>query len=165
MLLQCVECAHKGQSCCRNVHIYLTRGDIERISGLCPSETFCEMAPLTPDYEDAGGDPDWNPAILNADGTRRVMRQQPDGGCHFLTPTGCRLPSDVRPLLCRIYPYEFRSWQLTGISPSCPVASESDWLRILEDSEMKQANARAWVAQLAEEIFAEKHDTPSKGAA
>jgi Fe-S-cluster containining protein len=165
MLLQCIACARKGQSCCTNVHIYLTRGDIERIRQQCPSEDFFATAPLTDDYEDGGGDPDWNPAILDAEGKRRVMRQQTNGGCHFLTPTGCRLPSVVRPLLCRIYPYEFRSWQLSGISPCCPVASQSDWLRILEESEMKQANARTWVAQLKEEIFAEKHDTPTRGAA
>jgi Fe-S-cluster containining protein len=168
MLLQCIECAHKGQSCCTNVHIYLTRGDIERIAKVCPAEDFFRLAPLTADYEDGGGDPDWNPAILNADGTRRIIRQKPNGDCCFLTPSGCRLSSDVRPLLCRIYPYDFRQSGLCGISHSCPVAAEPNWLHVLEASEMKQANARDWVARLYEEIHAEKRDTqtaPTKGAA
>jgi Fe-S-cluster containining protein len=165
MLLHCIACAQKGQSCCRNVHIYLTRGDVRRIGSQCPGEDFYHLAPLTSDYEDGGGDPTWNPAILDASGRRRIVRQKDTGDCCFLTETGCRLPSDVRPLLCRIYPYDFREHGLCGISASCPVVNEIQWLHILEASEMKQSNARQWVAQLYDEIAAERRDTTTQGAA
>lgn len=165
MLLHCIECARRGQSCCRNVHIYLTCGDVERIACFQKTDDFYHLAPLTPDYEDGGGDPAWNPAILDETGRRRVVRQKGNSDCCFLTETGCRLPSDVRPLLCRIYPYDFREGALCGISSACPVAGESQWLGILEASEMKQTNARDWVAQLYEEIHAERKDKPSRGAA
>ena len=165
MLLHCIGCAQRGQSCCRNVHIYLTRGDIERIGQVHPGDDFYHWAPLTPDYEDGGGDPSWNSAILDESGQRRTVRQKENGHCCFLTDTGCSLPSDVRPLLCRIYPYDFREFGLCGISTSCPVASEIQWLQILEASEMKQSNAQTWVCQLYQEIKAEQLDRPSRGAA
>jgi len=165
MLLHCIECAQKGQSCCRNVHIYLTGGDIERIGSVCSGEDFYLRAPLTADYEDGGGDPGWNPAILDTDGRRPILRQQENGDCCFLTDTGCRLSSEVRPLLCRIYPYDFRRHGLCGISSCCPVAGQPQWLSILEASEMKQSNAQHWVAQLYDEIQAERRDRPTQDAA
>jgi Fe-S-cluster containining protein len=143
----------------------LTCGDIDRIHQVYPVPDFYELARLTPDYEDGGGDPTWNPAILDDTGRRRIVRQKENGRCFFLTDVGCSLPSDVRPLLCRIFPYDFREYGLCGISASCPVASESQWLHILEDSEMKYSNARKWVVQLYEEIKAEQLDRPSRGAA
>ena len=156
MLLHCIACARQGQSCCRHVHIYLTCGDIDRIGRICVTDHFFHLAPLTADYEDGGGDPTWNPAILDTEGRRRIVRQKDNGDCYFLTENGCSLPSHARPLLCRIYPYDFRSHGLCGISSSCPVAKESQWQQILEVSEMKENNARLWVSQLYDEIGQEQ---------
>jgi len=163
MLSQCIVCARKGQTCCQNVDIYLSIGDVERIRRVRPNEDFYHWAPLTDEYADGGGDPTWNPLILNADGQRRILRRKGDN-CYFLTETGCSLPPDVRPLLCRIYPYDFREQGLCGICASCPVAAEQDWRQALEASEMHQANAQRWVAQLYDEIRSEKAER-SRGAA
>lgn len=158
MLSQCIACARQEQSCCNHVDIFLTGGDIERISRMRPAEDFYRWAPLTAEYEDGGGDPTWNALILNADRQRRILSHKNKGECYFLTETGCSLPSEVRPLLCRIYPYDFRESGLCGISTSCPVATEKDWLSILEASEMHQANAQRWVCQLYAEIYADRSD-------
>jgi hypothetical protein len=61
----------------------------------------------------------------------------------------------VRPLLCRIYPYDFREHGLCGISACCPVAAEQNGQEILEASQMHRANALKWVAQLYREIRAD----------
>lgn len=156
MLLHCIACAQQGQSCCRNVHIYLTCGDVDRIGQICLTKNFYHFAPLTADYEDGGGDPAWNTAILDTEGKRRVVRQKDNGDCYFLTENGCSLPSHVRPLLCRIYPYDFRPYSLCGISSSCPIAKEPQWLHILNASEMKKSNAQIWISQLYEEIGKEQ---------
>lgn len=156
MLSHCVGCASRGQSCCQNVKIYLTLGDVERIAKAGQAGDFFALEPLTPEYEDGGGDAEWNPLILNPDGRRRVIRQKDGGDCWFLGPAGCGLSSEVRPLLCRVYPYDFREYGLHGICPSCPVSREADWQRVLENSEMRVENVLGWINQLYAEIRKEK---------
>lgn len=156
MLSYCLDCASKNRSCCVNVHIFITSGDIERISQASDTKDFYSKEPLTPEYFDGGGDPEWNGLILDENGCRKVLSQKPNGECIFLSDRGCRLKPDVRPLLCRIYPYDFLGSKISGICHSCPVSASDDWQAVLNQSQMHYGAALEWVKQLYEEIYRDK---------
>ena len=163
MLSYCLDCAAKNRSCCGNVNIYLTLADVERIASCGVVEDFYSLEPLTAEYLDGGGDPNWNALILDESGRRRVVRQKPDGNCVFLSDTGCRLASDKRPLLCRIFPFEFLGEKIIGISDYCPVSAVDNWQEVLNESEMNTESSLKWIKQLYREIYQEKN--PSEIAA
>lgn len=156
MLSYCLDCAAKKRSCCGNVNIYITQADVDRIRLAGVDHDFFSLETLSEEYLDGGGDPAWNPLILDESGRRRVLLQQSGGNCIFLSSTGCRLASNVRPLLCRIYPFEFLGEKIVGISHYCPVSLEQNWQEILNMSEMNSVSALEWIKQLYREIYQEK---------
>ena len=156
MLSYCLDCASRNQSCCVNVHIFITSGDIERISQASDIHDFYSSEPLTPEYFDGGGDPDWNNLILDENGCRKIVRQTETGNCIFLSEKGCRLKPDIRPLLCRIYPYDFTGRKIVGISNYCPVSADNSWQEVLNLSQMHYHAAQEWIKQLYDEIYHEK---------
>ncbi len=160
MLSYCLKCAAQNRSCCQHVHVYITQHDIDRINQWGETGCFSTLMSLSGDYADDSDDPGWNRLTTNQSGQRRVICQQSNGDCYFLTPVGCRLPSAIRPLLCRIYPYSFRAGQLCGISLDCPVSLQPDWQQLLELTEMKRENAIQWLAQLYQEIYDQNRMLP-----
>ncbi|MBN2065048.1 MAG: YkgJ family cysteine cluster protein [Sedimentisphaerales bacterium] len=156
MLSYCLDCAANDQSCCEGKQIYITLGDVQRIREFGIKEEFHTFEPLGEDYLTGGGDPGWNPLILNEDGNRRILAVKADGNCMFLSDKGCTLPGNVRPLLCRIYPYDFTGPSITGMCQGCPISKQENWLDILNSSQMNLETAKAWVEQLYDEIYQER---------
>jgi Fe-S-cluster containining protein len=104
----CTECALKGHSCCHAHDIYVTWGDCRRIFKHTGRKDFFEYRPCACSaYADQDDDPIWKQHVFRADGSRRVLRQDPKGDCMLLTPAGCSLPLEVRPLVCRLYPHVY----------------------------------------------------------
>ena len=157
----CVRCARKRKTCCQLCEVYVTPGDVARIAAHTGQQDFTEFLPAGDTvYTDHDDDPIWMQLVFRADGTRRVLQRHPDGDCTFLGPQGCRLPLEVRPLVCRLYPYEYTA---EGIKPDelsngCPMELVRPQLGLIGELGMNLLDARRWHRQLYEEIRSEKDE-------
>jgi Fe-S-cluster containining protein len=103
----CARCARHTTTCCQWREIYVTPGDVERIVAFSGGRDFFEFSrPSDPSYGDQDHDAAWASCVFRADGTRRVLSRWPDGACFFLGAQGCALPAEVRPLVCRLHPFD-----------------------------------------------------------
>lgn len=151
----CVECAGAGRTCCEHVLVYLTIGDLARISHFTKSEDFFSFEAITERYE-CEDDPNWLILTCGVDGRRRVVKQAEGQKCMFLAENGCSLPMRVRPLLCRIYPYDFLKTGIVGIDSDCPISEMHDREHILESLGMAYGRVEQWRRILYDEIELEK---------
>nr|MBF0221382.1 YkgJ family cysteine cluster protein [Desulfobulbaceae bacterium] len=159
----CVTCAGKGTTCCEFRDILLSAGDLRRITDHTAAVDFFEQrVPLVAAYLDQDDDPNWNIYTLQLDGARRVVKhaQPASGACWFLTESGCRLPEDIRPLVCRLHPMEYTEERLTGLSPECPVDYLPTEETLLTNLEMDPAIAEVWRRQLYDELRTELWQRP-----
>ena len=154
----CARCAQLQRTCCQRAEIVLTEGDVVRIQAHGASSAFVEFrAPSDPAYTELDpADPDWVRLTVRPDGTRRMLTR-PDDACTFLGPQGCVLPTDVRPLVCRIYPFTYTERGLAGESPDyCPTAvlapRGEPMAQVLD---MTAAEAEQWRCQLYAELRAD----------
>lgn len=152
MSIPCARCARSGASCCRGYQIALTAGDISRISQFTGTHDFWTVEDpvredIAPDY-----DPSWLPLISQADGGVKVLRRVPDKTCFFLSETGCTLPAEKRPLICRLYPYIYTENHILGIDQACPISRYRTWNRVLCKMAMPRKQAGFWVASLYNEM-------------
>lgn len=159
----CARCAQLQRTCCQRAEIVLTQGDVARILAHGVAHGFVEhRAPADPAHaEPDPADPDWVHLTVRPDGTRRVLTR-PGDTCTFLGPHGCVLPTHVRPLVCRIYPFTYTARGLLGESPDyCPttvLAPQGEPMtRVLG---MTAAEAEQWRHQLYAELRAEAAPHP-----
>jgi len=156
----CARCARQGKTCCQDREIYLTPGDRRRMQAYTGNEAFVEWSPTAdPSYLDQDDDPLWRRYVFDHDGRRRILKRRPDGNCFFLDTQGCRLPMDVRPLLCRLHPLTYTADHIDAEPDGdCPrhllFAGES----VVEAIHMTMELARHWHHQLYEEIITDDHD-------
>lgn len=149
----CVKCGRLGKTCCQQREIFVTAGDRERVSTHTGLKDFWEYrAPADPSYLDPDNDPTWWRSVFRTDGTRPVLRRKPDGDCMFLGPAGCVLPLETRPLVCRLYPYEYTVEGLIGISSECPPQVIPPGSTILQVLDMRTSDAIRWHRMLYGEI-------------
>lgn len=73
-----------------------------------------------PEYLPDGTDPDWARYVFGAALERSILLPVKDGPCGFLGPRGCIFPMEVRPLVCRLYPWEYDHEGLLGLAGDCP---------------------------------------------
>ena len=51
-----------------------------------------------------------------------MLKRQPDGDCTFLGEQGCVLPLETRPLICRLYPYDYSEQGIRDeLAAGCPL--------------------------------------------
>jgi uncharacterized protein len=153
----CARCARQGPTCCQSCQIYVTPGDVGRIAAHTGQTDFVEFrAPDDPIYTNHADDPNWLRHVFRADGTRRILKRHADGDCTFLGPRGCTLPTEVRPLVCRLYPYDYTE---TGfketLEAGCPVELVRVGLTLIDELGMNIVEAERWRQQLYAEIRAE----------
>jgi Fe-S-cluster containining protein len=149
----CALCARTGKTCCQQTDILLTSGDLGRIEEHTGCTEFFEFRPpRDPSSLGEEGDPNWLAYTLRLDGTRRVLRQDPAGNCSFLTPAGCTLPVEVRPLICRLHPVTYTEVGLVGVSPDCPSHLAPAGGDLLSSVGMDLVMARRWHRQLYDEL-------------
>lgn len=156
----CVRCARHQKTCCQTYEIYTTLGDEERIRDFTGRDSFTEFCrPGDPAYADQDDDPIWRDFVFREDGSRRVLTRQPNGDCTFLCQRGCVLPLEVRPLICRIYPYDYTSRGIRQeLSQGCPLELLSPGQELIEALDMNLEDARRWHRQLYQEVQNEVHD-------
>ena len=158
MASPCALCARKGATCCTGTQILLTSGDVKRITAALLRNDFYMFQKADEGYLDPGDDPLWTHITIRPDGSRRVLLRDDRKHCSLLGPSGCSLPMNTRPLVCRIYPVAFTTDWIDGIDPSCPIAHTaraSDWL---SEIGMSKDDARKWHRILMDELFAEFGD-------
>ncbi len=155
----CVRCARQRRTCCQTSEIYVTPGDVQRIADYVDHESFFEYRPPGVEtYSDQDHDPLWRDHVYYPDGRRRVLCRQSNGDCTFLGPTGCRLPLPVRPLICRLYPFDYTADGLRDeLAIGCPVELLRAGENLLGALNMQRAEAEGWHAQLYAEILEEPH--------
>lgn len=149
----CARCARLGPTCCERCEIVLTDGDIARITVHAERDDFWESrAPVDPGYLDQDDDPNWLVWTVEPDGTRRVLRRRDTGACMFLSSAGCTLPTETRPLICRLYPYQYTERGLDGIADGCPTQLIDPGRTILDMIGMNLADGIRWHRQLYSEL-------------
>ena len=127
---------------------------MRRIQPFAEGVDFTEFrAPGYPVYDQQIEDPFWHKHVFQPDGTRRVLKQVNDGDCFFLGPAGCRLPVENRPIVCRLYPFDYTAEGLTEKPASgCPLELLSPGSELLPTLGMNRADGERLRAQLYEEM-------------
>ncbi len=150
----CARCARSTRTCCQRSEVYATPGDVRRIAQYSRREDFTEFRiPLDMAYMDQDDDTAWRKFVFRDDHSRRVLRRRPGGDCTFLGERGCVLPLDVRPLVCRLYPFDYTEAGLRDeLAEGCPLELLNPGQGLVEALEMHVADARQWHRQLYEEI-------------
>ncbi len=154
----CADCATLGSTCCCvNRDIFVTKADIERIARIVGHFNFFEQRhPLDPAYLDQDDDPNWLRYTMRPDGSRRVLKHGPNGMCCLVTATGCVLPLEARPLVCRLYPFMYNEDGVTGVLSECPEYLLPKNETILDALRMTYDDARVWRETLYAELRAEE---------
>ncbi len=156
----CVRCARYTQTCCQRSEVYATPGDVRRIAEHTGLDDFTESrVPENRDYLDQEDDPVWRDHVFRDDGSRRVLKRRPGGDCTFLGENGCVLPLEIRPLVCRLYPYDYTAAGITDeLTEGCPLELLRSEQHLIEALDMNIDDARRWHQQLYEEICMEAHN-------
>jgi Fe-S-cluster containining protein len=150
----CARCARHQRTCCQDSEIHVSLADVRRIQPFASREEFTEFrAPTDPVYDQRIEDPFWHQHVFRPDGTRRVLKQQRNGDCFFLGPAGCRLPAECRPIVCRLYPFDYTA---DGLMPrpasGCPLELLPPGSELLPALGMNSSEAERLRAQLYDEI-------------
>lgn len=155
----CLRCARRGKTCCQICEIYVTPGDVDRIRAFTGRNDCYEFrVPQDPRYSDQDDDPEWAQCVFRPDGSRRVLRRSESGECVFLGASGCQLPWEVRPLVCRLYPVEYTAKGLKAeLAEGCPAELLPPGENLLMALDMTWAQAEVWHRQLYAEIRTEPH--------
>jgi Fe-S-cluster containining protein len=134
--------------------VYVSPGDVRRIAAFTGQTDFFEdRSAGHAIYAQQDDDPTWRDNVFQPNGTRRVMRRDADGACVFLGKSGCRLPMEVRPLVCRIYPYDYDERGIKEeLAPGCPLHLIAPGQTLLTELNMNEQDAHRWHEQLYNEI-------------
>jgi len=160
----CANCGRSGRKgCCVYETIVLTREDVQRIRSFLPeSIQFYDICDLTSVQNErvarwADGDPAWLRLVSAENGNARVLKTKQDGLCWFLEAEGCCLPMHVKPLVCRLYPYDrFSEFELPEYplqeDVNCPPELFVTSKNVAELIGVCRSDVEKWHAQLYKEI-------------
>lgn len=140
----------------------MTTGDVSRIVAETRRRDFFEYrAADNPNYADQDDDPVWRDHVFRPDGTRRVVKHQTNGDCWFLGSTGCVLSPQARPLVCRLYPFDYTSQGIQDeLAEGCPRVLLNPGQELLPVLNMRREDAAHWHRQLYDELRREPVDLP-----
>jgi Fe-S-cluster containining protein len=157
----CAACHAKGRGCCilqdkDTAEMFgLTQTEIEAIaqaSGKRPQE-FVVADQVSPGF--LAGVAAIHPLLAQTmpQGRRLRLRVDEQGACFFLGPGGCVLPTEARPLYCRLYPFWFTPDDrlMVLLSDTC-LAQEGagSWQEVLERMAGDEASLRDLFVRLLE---------------
>ena len=150
----CAKCAQRELTCCQNTEVLVTDGDLQRIATYVGRTDFWEyQKPQDPVYSmHQPADPNWLDYTLRPDGTRPQLKHLLSGDCTFLTSTGCSLPSEVRPLICRLYPYDYTEHGIDGTVSGCPLYLLEKGQTLIGEIGINPGDAKRWHEQLYSEL-------------
>ena len=150
----CVRCARHQQTCCQDSDIHVSLADVRRIAAATGRDDFMEFRlPAYAVYDQSIEDPFWYKHVFRHDGMRRVLKQKVGGDCSFLGDQGCTLPVESRPLVCRLYPFDYNAEGILERPASgCPVEMLAPGRSLFEELQMSVDHAEQLRAQLYREI-------------
>lgn len=151
----CARCARHTTTCCQKTEIYVTPGDVERIAAHVGRRDFYEFRPAgDPVYLHHEDDPIWpRLTFKEEDGTRRLLKWRDNGDCTFLGPQGCTLSPEARPLICRIFPFDYNEQEIVPtLAKGCPLELLPPGQSLLQALDMQHEQADAWRRQLYAEL-------------
>ncbi len=155
----CARCAQMQKTCCQRAEILVTAGDIARIGAHTGREGFWSLRqPNDAAYlEDDSDDPNWLAYTTDGNGRRRMLERKPSGDCTFLGDAGCVLPVEVRPIVCRLYPFAYNERGLDGMDDDyCPreklIPRNKPGASMLTVLGMDKSDGERWRAQLYGEL-------------
>ncbi len=153
----CAQCARCQKTCCQETDIYVSPGDLRRIEQFTGRADFTEFrAASDPAYLEVDSDPLWQQCVFRDDGTKRVMKQRADGDCSFLGERGCSLPTEVRPLICRLYPFDYDADGIRDkLAGGCPTQLLAADQTLPQAIGMNRNDAERWHQMLYQEIQTE----------
>ncbi len=162
----CARCARRQKTCCQQTDIFVTLGDVERIAEHVGRRDFIEpRGARSPEYLDQDDDPLWRDTVFRPDGTRRVLKKRPNDDCSFLGPTGCVLPLETRPLICRLYPYDYTEAGIDDeLGDYCPIYLLPPGVGLIEALDMRRTDAERWHERLYAELREERDAALPQGA-
>lgn len=137
----------------------MTEGDIARIAAHVGRDDFwSRRRPQDAEYLDEDpDDPAWQALTSDGEGRRAMLERRPQGDCTFLGARGCTLPLDVRPLVCRLYPFSYTERGLTGVEDGyCPrealLPRDEPGVTMLTVLGMEAREGERWRRQLYSEL-------------
>jgi Fe-S-cluster containining protein len=149
----CAKHALVERTCCQTSEVFVTEGDRRRIAEHTGRADFWEdRVPCDPSYLDQEDDPAWLLGAFGPDGSRPILRRAADGSCTFLGSKGCTLPVGVRPLVCRLYPFEYTEEGIRGVGGRCPPYVVPPGSTLLDTLGMRRADAERWHGILYREL-------------
>lgn len=155
----CARCASMQKTCCQRAEILVTRGDLARIAQHTGQSDFWNnRPPENAEYlEQDPDDPNWLAYTTNERGERRMLLRRPTGDCTFLGEAGCVLPLEVRPLVCRLYPFAYTESGIDGQDVEyCPTESllpkDRPGVTMLTILGMDPADGERWRSALYREL-------------
>ncbi len=150
----CARCAHCQKTCCQETDIYVSLGDLRRIEQFTGRADFTEFrAASDPVYREVDGDPLWQACVFRDDGTKRVLKHHAGGDCTFLGERGCSLPTEVRPLICRLYPFDYDAGGIRDeLASGCPTHLLASDETLPQAIGMSRTDAERWHRMLYQEI-------------
>ena len=158
----CAKCAStRKKTCCQCREIYVTLGDVQRVARRTRTFDFFTFDECCdPAYLDDGSDPVWTKGVFKPDGRRRILKKDEIGNCVFLGTAGCRLDMETRPLICRLFPFDFNACGLfpEPVAGECPVELLEPGQDLLGALQMNKAEAERWRTMLYSELTLEKTD-------
>lgn len=156
----CARCARYKRTCCQSTEIYVTLADVARIEAVTGHGEFYEYRSVQdPAYADQDDDPVWRDGVFRDDGSRRVLKQQSNEDCYFLGLHGCRLSLEHRPLVCRLFPFDYDAERiLEDLASGCPTELLGRGQRLLDTIGMNRQQAELWRRQLYQEIATENKE-------
>ena len=134
----------------------MTEKDIERITAYTGSNDFWLLEAPREYLENrirSSFDPNLRKYVLSENGKVYTLRHAENGSCMFLKEKGCELPMEIRPLYCRIHPYDFVEDEVTGITfVDCPVNLLDRPGDLPDMINIKYDDAKRWVKMFYNEL-------------
>jgi uncharacterized protein len=159
---KCNECSKLQLTCCESTDIYVTNGDIKRISDYFGKNDFYHLSPVSEEMKHYYGDPCnveegleiYYKYLFDEEGRRNILKRTEDNKCCFLTPNGCSLLPNAKPIVCRLYPYDWNDRKEIWIDAHyCPKSLFKDEQEIKEYVCLPEEEARRLVDLLYDELI------------
>ena len=133
----CARCAGLSRTCCHaepdevDLCFPLSDSEWEKVQAACPDVDGARSVKNIPEFIQILKrlfPHDWEKidAQFPANETHRVLRSNEKGYCVYLTEQGCRLPREVRPWFCLLFPFWVRGREFTMFTAQgCLVCRET----------------------------------------
>lgn len=132
--------------------------DLLRIAAHVGRSDFVEFRkPKDPEYSEwDADDPHWQAYTVKKDGSRQVLKRQDNGDCGFLGHQGCVLPLETRPIVCRLYPFQYTEKGIDGVEDGyCPTKIlAKPGQTMLDVLDMSRQDGDRWHKALYQELRA-----------